>query len=389
MGHSFFIFFNPTSGDRQGRRLEKFGVESIILKQSVNGDESGQAAFELHMHNVLDTHDYERGMEHVKFLCMDADEDRDIVICSAGGDGTFVALVKNMLRYEINLSKLVFTAIPFGTGNDLCQAFKWGRYMSRHTTRHLESFMKEIILRFNLGEVDLLDIWKIDVIGGDESTISMVNKQLDVSHSKTLIMTNYMTFGLQGVVGFALEQNRHKSRFCNILEYMKQCVKIIFKQDLEKVCDYVSYINENENKYSFNPAKKKGCVELIIQNNKGIWGRQVNLWDKLKNSGTNFIPVNGAADPNAWTPSQMNDGLLEMFAIASKKDYLLKQFPFIIKHTHLDKLGQFKNFRIKFKPFHKVHMMIDGEFFQLENIQEVQVNHLTKIKILKRREEDK
>ena len=49
-----------------------------------------------------------------------------MVVVIAGGDGSLMRIALDMGRANIDVNKVVFTVLPFGTGNDLSQQLGWG-----------------------------------------------------------------------------------------------------------------------------------------------------------------------------------------------------------------------------------------------------------------------
>lgn len=45
-----------------------------------------------------------------------------IKLIIAGGDGTTMWVVENLIQYEIDTDKVVIVPLPFGTGNDFSNA---------------------------------------------------------------------------------------------------------------------------------------------------------------------------------------------------------------------------------------------------------------------------
>ena len=44
----------------------------------------------------------------------------------AGGDGSLMRLALDMSKANVDVKKVVFTVLPFGTGNDLARQLNWG-----------------------------------------------------------------------------------------------------------------------------------------------------------------------------------------------------------------------------------------------------------------------
>jgi len=52
-----------------------------------------------------------------------------IVVAVMGGDGSLAGILDSLLKSELverNVKTLVFTPLPFGTGNDISRCLGWG-----------------------------------------------------------------------------------------------------------------------------------------------------------------------------------------------------------------------------------------------------------------------
>ena len=54
-----------------------------------------------------------------------ADDSVEIIVVLMGGDGGLMRAMSE-LRPVADLSKIIFVALPFGSGNDLAQETNWG-----------------------------------------------------------------------------------------------------------------------------------------------------------------------------------------------------------------------------------------------------------------------
>lgn len=198
-----------------------------------------------------------------------------------------------------------------------------------------------------------------------------------------------MSLGLQGVIGRGFEKRRRLTRMMNIFEYAKQCLKLgIFTfgervpRFLKKITEHLS--NGETVEYTFTNMSKRS-VELICQNITGIWGRQVNLWDTCgkHKPETIMTPMVNMTDPAGWTKSDMGDGKLDIYSIKSRFDYAVKQFKGLSKISSLARIGQAENqFSIECTPNSTFHMMVDGEFYRMHDIEKITLKKRGSIKII-------
>ena len=117
-----FIFYNPRSGNRQGERMQNYAPQFTRLKENIN--------VQVQMYNLLDQQETHSGIGYIGTLLK---EDVKLLICSAGGDGSFVSILEAMSRRGISVvhDNIYFSVFGFGTGNDLSQSMNWGRYIPK------------------------------------------------------------------------------------------------------------------------------------------------------------------------------------------------------------------------------------------------------------------
>jgi len=93
------------------------------------------------------------------------DNDNKVIVAIAGGDGTFMNIVKDTKAHGI-----IFTQLPFGTSNDLARTFNWGPRPSRKMRNNLKILCNELN---NATEVKF-DIWEINIITNEFKGISLI-----------------------------------------------------------------------------------------------------------------------------------------------------------------------------------------------------------------------
>ncbi len=367
----FFVFYNVHSGNSLGKHLKAFAGQYIRLKNHPN--------VQVQMYDLLDEKESDAGYEFVKDIYNNGQG--KILVASAGGDGTFVGILDKLMNMGVKADdpRLAFTAFAFGTGNDLTQSLRWERAIKARQTRYFDKFAKHLEERLS-GNLRNMDIWQIHVESNLNGYVEHMScGKIQRNQSMTRLMSNYMSVGLQGVIIRAFERRRRFTRAMNILEYMKQCLKIGIFNYNERVPKVLQDITENvgNSQHVFDLTKlNKHTVEVIIQNIPGIWGRQVNLWDTcaLEKDGSVVTPLLGMADPRFWNVTDMGDGKLDIYTIKSRKDYAIKQFKSLSSYSPLGRIGQSGNeFNIHGQPGSTFHAMMDGECYKLHDIKEIQI----------------
>lgn len=124
-----------------------------------------------------------------------------------GGDGGLTNCVRALLAEQINLEKLYFVSLPFGSGNDTSRVFGWGKtadesHLSSLYYITLDAAERTIKDKLNIFDVqiEMQDIWKV---GEDRQDVS-----LKASKSDTILqlqMCNYWSMGECCKVGWQVE----------------------------------------------------------------------------------------------------------------------------------------------------------------------------------------
>ncbi|KAJ1952142.1 hypothetical protein EC988_003710, partial [Linderina pennispora] len=66
-------------------------------------------------------------------------------VWSAGGDGTVSATIQAMFDNDIDVNRVYFSCIPFGTGNDFADALGWGRSVPGNAVGESMKLLNKII----------------------------------------------------------------------------------------------------------------------------------------------------------------------------------------------------------------------------------------------------
>lgn len=132
------------------------------------------------------------------------------------------------LEKLVDIGKIVFVALPFGSGNDMAQTLKWGATTAMKYLKDIRSIIREIVVnstitKVNIWETILTFRKKGDVlmIGSDFSEKSVFTKQEKSMIKKgyyvhTCFMVNYFSMGDCAKIGYEFEMKRTNSRCGNM-----------------------------------------------------------------------------------------------------------------------------------------------------------------------------
>lgn len=362
-----FIFYNPYSGNRQGNHLKKYAAQHARFKKDLS--------LQVQFYDITEENERVDGVDYLVHLLQTSDA--KFIVTSAGGDGTFVGILQYLLDRGVGLKRdnLSFSVFAFGTGNDLSQSMGWGRYIPFKDTECFDTFAKYIQDRTK-GVRSPMDIWKVRVVpheGGYIRKSRPKTKGFDKYYTEdyTRLMSNYLTLGLQGIIGTRFERHRRYSRMWNAYEYAKQSFLKAILHKIPRVTEYVDTITVGNDVYNFVESP----VELFFQNLTGIWGRRMKVWDWSKLTDSIVRPATNGADIRNWHRSELDDGRLDVFGIKSRTSYFLKQIPCLLKNSELQRVGQFADMTIQCKKDKRFYMMLDGEFFEMYNIDRIILEH--------------
>ena len=368
------IFFNIHSGNCQGRDIAQLDQQHV----SVNNNDTV-----IELVNVQDNLQCEQALNEINERLRQ--EDVVVHIVSAGGDGTFNHVIKMCIDNQVHIftnqdsHKIpIFSCIPLGTGNDLSQALGWTRKVENNSTKSWEGLLK-LVKERTIATVVAMDIWNIQFETNSQRGY-IENRRGVRENILDDYMSNYMSIGLQGEVGTHFEKHRAHTRFWNVVEYMRQSLRIVKRWDILRVKDYFG-IWESDNSSWVMPSKIATSVDLIIQNINGIWGRNVQLWEQCKWE-PHVLPNNIANNQVTYQKSSINDKKCEVFTIASRWDYFMKQFTWSRNLGTLYRLGQFGEFKLSIlRSCRNLYFMIDGECYLAHLPKSLQVRHQGQIRI--------
>lgn len=86
-----------------------------------------------------------------------------VIVAIMGGDGTFAGILDTLTMnsiIKIFINDLVFTTLPFGTGNDMSRTLGWGG-QEGHWINSVEGLVKELCTQ----NYDKFAIWEVEFVG--------------------------------------------------------------------------------------------------------------------------------------------------------------------------------------------------------------------------------
>ncbi|KAJ2719966.1 hypothetical protein GGI07_004905 [Coemansia sp. Benny D115] len=167
-------------------------------------------------------------------------------VWSAGGDGTVSATLQAMMDYGIDVGRLYFSCIPFGTGNDFSDALGWGRSVPGDAVGESMRLLNKTITERLDGYTSKLDIYEITITTYDDGHIKHVEKDMFSKPGMkryTCLMIDYFSLGVQGFVGSSFEMHRPGKRALNILMYTAAAAKWVFMKKFPPINEALESIS--------------------------------------------------------------------------------------------------------------------------------------------------
>lgn len=97
----------------------------------------------------------------------------------AGGDGSLVTMLMKIKEKGINVRKILFVSLPYGTGNDFCKVTNWGCVPSAKYYKNLNLLVTEICTNSHKEGLDIWDVMVTFRKGGDTFCVNSRTKQFE------------------------------------------------------------------------------------------------------------------------------------------------------------------------------------------------------------------
>ncbi|KAJ2707149.1 hypothetical protein FB645_000975 [Coemansia sp. IMI 203386] len=167
-------------------------------------------------------------------------------VWSAGGDGTVSSTLQAMMDYGIDVGRVYFSCVPFGTGNDFADALGWGRSVPGDAVGESMKHLTKIITERLDGYTSKLDIYEITFTTYDDGHIKHVEKDMFNKPGMKryqCLMIDYFSLGVQGFVGSSFELHRPGKRALNILMYTAAAAKWVFMKKFPPINEALESIS--------------------------------------------------------------------------------------------------------------------------------------------------
>jgi hypothetical protein len=147
-----------------------------------------------------------------------------------GGDGGIMRAIQ-VLEPLVDIGKLVFVALPFGSGNDMAQTLKWGATSAEKYLKDIRSIIREIVLHTKVVQVNIWETIMTFRTKGDclmigeglrERSIFSKEVKSRIKKGKYIhkcFMVNYFSMGDCAKIGYEFERSRTRSRLGNVCMY--------------------------------------------------------------------------------------------------------------------------------------------------------------------------
>lgn len=153
--NTIFLFVNPTSGGNAAASFTRAGLSRAILKCN-----SGDIEF-----FIIDIREGvsgdKPGFHALKRWVENTPKDGKIYVIMAGGDGTVLWGIQEIIEHHISFSQVVIGVIPYGTGNDFARSLNWHHMTAIHPFNQDLKAMKDLCEHWLRAEIVKHDLWNI------------------------------------------------------------------------------------------------------------------------------------------------------------------------------------------------------------------------------------
>lgn len=413
------IFVNRSSGGgRAGEYLAALGTDGNSNKMELG---KGGLSAELRAFDMRDGEPGQKpGFLLLKKLCEEVQAEHLVHVMVAGGDGTVMWAISEMVASGVELDKVVVGHIPFGTGNDFSRSTGWGPMPPAELIGANMQCLRRDVRRWIFSEVVDFDVWEVDVTtsGGfafaHDGTRGLTERDKEQHGLQQLVdgrwqmkkpMVNYFSLGQCCRAGLGFEKRRTGSRLGNNLRYGFEGLKKLAFRPAPMVSDVVQEL-------TFCSATTHTPEEACVGGH--FSGAAANAGGRAAELLFLNIPsFAGGADPWAWAApalgatdlkgrrQALGDGRLEVVSYSSGfgaaidaanskmrtpgrgagRRLASAEGPFLMSFKSPDEAKYTSNDG-------RVYFQVDGEFFVAHRPEQVIVRHWRTVKVAQNNVED-
>lgn len=396
------VFANPTSGDgRAAEYLGALGKEPTVFQLHKCGAHVTVRAYDVRE----GPSGAKPGMQLLLALTQEGGA-QPVRVLAAGGDGTVMWVISEMVKTGVDTNRVAVGHIPFGTGNDFARSTGWGRDAPDFLIGDDMRYLQRDIRRWVMAKVAPFDVWEVEMttavsggflfVHGTEKGFTEEDKArhglLELQPGQwrmTKPMVNYFSFGSVDRMGLGFEKRRTRSRLGNELRYAFEGVKKLTLRPAPLVSDVLSTLT-------------------VVQAETSI--RRIPFASPVSSQYGELLFLNvpsfaGGATPWAWATTapgceallsqHPGDGRLEVMTYRSGLDAALDA-----ANAKVRLPGRGKGLRVAScsGPFMcdfldpslarytsndgRVYFQVDGEFFVIRHPKQVVVRHQRKVQVM-------
>jgi diacylglycerol kinase (ATP) len=386
-----YIFLNPGSGGGKGAELASAGIRRMRISV-------GESHVTLTVYDLRDGETGKKpGFIDVANLinnntCIDFEH--PVRIIAAGGDGTVVWAMSESVQYGIDIEKMAFGTIPFGTGNDFSKVYGWGSDPPKNLIENQLKELKKLLLKWLSADLVAHDLWNVRIrIDPNNGRILQHSgnqlRRIPMSRNGGTLekkMGIYFSLGVESRIGFDFDGSRTSKRSLNKAVYAWMGYK--------RLVDHKSYIGKHlemcsdGNETLFTAIETSKLVPSLLGNPSSLIFLNIN-------SFAAGLDVWGAASKlgvrnprrSEFDPQNAGDGKLEVLAFHSLLGLAAERLR--RRNGNGYRIGQSRGpFVLKFRDigsFFRVYMQVDGEYYQVEKPESVEISHNMSVRVLRNR----
>ena len=357
------LFANPLSGDARAKEYLAQNILSLHLSD---------CQVTVFSYNLCDDSSKKEGYSKIKSLL---EVHETLKVIALGGDGTLTWLIESLIPQDINLDRVHFGILPFGSGNDLSSYLGWGRAPPDNIYGpYIEEWIRATPRAFNLWTIQIEMTGGLCKIARDstgyfkEFVEENGNKKLYVEK----IFMSHFSIGLHGQHGFGYDKRKsHKSVELNRKILFWGFVRMMLFKKTQSIPEMISSVSCGGEVFVDNSIEEmtlhKDTNILMAMNITPYAATDSDIWNNAKSQ-----------KEREWVGQSSQDGVIELIGLYSKLAIVLEFVRSKTRKTRKIHQG-YGPFRFNFKETcRKCYVLLDGEYFLIYNPRFITMNRCEK-----------